>query len=273
MGASMVATWLLAALGSGVACGLLGVYLVGLELSFLGIAMAHAALAGAVVAHFLHLPVELTAGAASWAVGLALARLAYSSARSSLGALSSIFLSLSMGIAFLGIGMAQGEATMLQGLLWGNILFVRPWQAGALLLIALAVAVFIALSGRLLDALIFARRNEAQPFDPRYVMVAFMTLASLTITLNINFVGGLLIYALLTNPAAAAYEFAENMTALRLWSMLLGVLATCGGLAISWWFDLPTGACVVILSALIYSLALLPRLRSQRCPVRSASQS
>lgn len=272
MGAPMVGIWVLAACSSGASCGLLGVYLVGLELSFLGIAMAHAALAGAVVAHLLNLPVGLTAAGASWAVGLALARLAYSSARSSLGALSSIFLSLTMGVAFLGLGMAKGEATTLLGLLWGNILFVRPWEALALLLIAVAVAVFVGVSGRLLDALVFSRRNEAQPFDPRYVLFAFMTLASLTITLNMNFVGGLLIYALLTNPAAAAYEVSDNMSSVRFWSVLFGLLSTCGGLAVSWWLDLPTGACVVILSALIYSFAFLSRFVVQRFPARSTGR-
>ncbi len=255
----MFLTWLIAALSSGVSCGLLGVYLVGLEMPFLGIAVAHAALAGAVTAHFLGIPTWLGAGAAALLIGLLLARLAYSSVRSDLGALSSIMLSTSMGVVFLMIGLTRGEMSSLLGLLWGNILFIQPQGAAALALLTIVLGVFIAMSGRLLDALVFARQSETYAFDPRPVFLIFMSLASFVITLNLEFVGGLLIYALLANPAAAAYELAESMGAIRRFAIVFGVTATCGGLFLSWLFDLPTGACIVLLSTAIYAGALIAR--------------
>ncbi|MGB9692899.1 MAG: metal ABC transporter permease [Candidatus Sumerlaeaceae bacterium] len=257
----MVLTWILAALCSGVSCGLLGVYLVGLEMPFLGIAMAHAALAGAVIGYLVGGPVWLWAGGAAWGTGLMLARLAYSSVRSDLGALSSIVFSTSMGVAFLGIGLAKGEMSSLLGLLWGNILFVRPAETALLLAVTVLLGVFLSVSGRLLDALIFARRSETYAFDPRPVFIVFMTLTSVIITLNLQLVGGLLMYALLANAAAAAFEIAEDMVAVRRYAALFGLLATLGGLTISWVLDLPIGACVVLISTACYAAAFWARRR------------
>lgn len=262
----MVVAWLAAALSSGVSCGLLGVYLLGFEMPFLGIAVAHAALAGAVLAHLCHGPVWLGAGGAAWSVALVLSRLARSPLRSDLGALSSILLSASMGIAFLGIGLA-GERSPLLGLLWGNILFVRSDEAALLGIVTVGLLAFLATSGRMLDALVFARRSETYAFDPRYLLLAFMSLASFVITLNLQFVGGLLIYALLTNPAAAAYELGESMRSVRRLAVGFGLCSTVGGLVLSWIFDLPTGACVVLLSTVCYAFAYAVRMRRARSNV------
>ena len=72
LGWPVIAVWILAALASGASCGLLGVYLVGFEMPLLGIAMAHAALAGAVVAHLAHLPAGPVAAAAAMVAGVAM---------------------------------------------------------------------------------------------------------------------------------------------------------------------------------------------------------
>ncbi len=225
--------WIIAACASAVSCGLLGVYLVGFEMPLIGIAMAHCALAGAVVAHLVGWPIWALAAGAALGAGLLLARLARSGARADLGALTSIVLSGSMGVAFLGIGLARGEMSSLLGLLWGNILFVSPFEAGVLVLLAILVAGLVRMTGPMLDALIFCRRSDAYAFESHYVLMAFMAVASLVITANLQFVGGLLIYALLANPAAAAYELGENMRSVR-WISVGGCLAaTLGGLAFS----------------------------------------
>lgn len=260
----MIAAWLAAALAAGVSCGLLGVYLVALDMPFLGVAMAHAALAGAVVASGCGLPPWLLALAAALAAGLLLGRLAHSPARANLSALSSILLSVSMGVAFLGIGLARGERAPLLGLLWGNILFVRSSEAALLVLATLGFGGFLFWSGPLLDAFVFAKRPDTYPFDTRPVFAVFMVFAALLISANLQFVGGLLIYALLTNPAAAAFELGETMPAVRRWAVTFGVASALGGLGLSWLADLPTGACVVLLSAACYAAALVVRATRSR---------
>jgi manganese/iron transport system permease protein len=170
-----------------------------------------------------------------------------------------------MGIAFLGIGLA-GDRSPLLGLLWGNILFVRADEAALLGIVTVGLLAFLATSGRMLDALVFARRSETYAFDPRYLLLAFMSLASFVITLNLQFVGGLLIYALLTNPAAAAYELGESMRSVRWLAVGFGLSST-GGLVLSWIFDLPTGACVVLLSTVCYAFAYAVRMRRARSNV------
>ena len=65
-----------------------------------------------------------------------------------------------------------------------------------------------------------------------------------------------MIYSLLTNPAAAAYEIAGSMRQVRVVAIVSGTVSTVGGFWLSYGLNVPTGACIVIASTLIYLLAL-----------------
>jgi len=98
----------------------------------------------------------------------------------------------------------------------------------------------------------------------RLVLVLFLILAAMIITVNLQIVGGLLMYSLLTNPAAAAFEAVRGMRAVRVVSVLFGALSTIGGFWLSYFLNLPVGACIVIISALVYGCALTTAWRSRQ---------
>jgi manganese/iron transport system permease protein len=104
----MMLLWQLAALLSGSSVGLMGVYVVGLRMPFLGIGMAHAAMAGAVFAYLLGWPPATLALGCALAAGAGLAWMATTHARADLSITTSILLSLTMGLAFAYIGMNKG---------------------------------------------------------------------------------------------------------------------------------------------------------------------
>ncbi len=252
----MMLLWILAALSSGFSVGLLGLYVVGMNMPFLGIGMAHAAMAGAVFAQLLGWPTLPCALAAALAAGGLLAWVATTPVRSDLGIITSILLSFTMGLAFLGIGLNEGEMTPLLNLMWGSMLFVRPADVWMLLGLGVLFPLFLGFCRRPLDTLLFSRgAARACGLNERPLLVVFMVLAALIVTLNLKIIGGLLMYALLTNPAAAAYELAGSMPAARRWAAGLGVAAAVGGFSASYLFNLPTGACIVMTSTVIYALA------------------
>ena len=252
----MMILWILASLAGGFSAGLLGLYVVGLNMPFLGIGMAHAAMAGAVFAYLAGWPILPFALGAALAAGALLAWAATASVRADLGIMTSILLSFTMGLAFLGMGLHKGEMSPLLGLMWGSLLFVRPGDVAMLSALSALFVVFIVFCRRPMDALLFSRgAARSCGLNERPLLLLFMVLAALIITINLQITGGMLMYALLTNPAAAAYELSESMPSARLWAGGLGMGAALGGFLASYWLNLPTGACIVLISTLMYAAA------------------
>mgnify|MGYP003800253737 CR=1 FL=1 len=114
---------------------------------------------------------------------------------------------LSMGLAFLGIGLfgVLGKSDHdVRSLLWGNLAFCR-WRDVWPMLVVLALQIaFVALLGKHLRALLFSRAEaSAMGIPATAVWIGLLVLTSLVLSLHFQTVGGLLIYSLLTNPAAA----------------------------------------------------------------------
>jgi zinc transport system permease protein len=73
-------------------------------------------------------------------------------------------------------------------------------------------------------------------------------------------VGVLLITSLLIIPAAAARRLSNSPEQMAVLASLLGMLAVTGGLALSWFYDTPTGPSIVLIaSALFFVLFTFPR--------------
>jgi manganese/iron transport system permease protein len=78
-----------------------------------------------------------------------------------------------------------------------------------------------------------------------------------TVTVSLHAIGGLLIFSLILNPAAAAYQLTYNMKKMFLLAALFGVISGWAGLALSYAFNVPSGATIVITSSVIFMLAAI----------------
>lgn len=262
--------WLLTGLLGGAGCGLAGFILVSLNLPFMGICLAHAALAGAVLAYFIGTPVLGTALVASLITAVLIGPIS-DRTRTHANTIMSILFSLTLGLAFLGIGILQNRRSEVLSLMWGNLLLVQwadllPLAAAALLPLVLLFAF-----GKEMKAVLFDREiARASGIHATALYYAMIALCGFTVTVNLNIVGGLMLYSLLTNPAVAAMQLARGYKAVVIWSMLLGALSALGGLAVSFLFNWPAGASIVLVSSLIYAVSLGVRvIRSSRGGERS----
>lgn len=249
--------WLLAGLAGGAGCGLAGFVLVSLNLPFMGVCLAHAALAGAVLAHFLGTPVLATALVTALGTAAAIGPLA-DKTRTHANTIMSILFSLTLGLAFLGIGLLQEQRTEVMGLMWGNLLLVR-WAD-----LAPLAAAFLLLLGLLAG---WRQETKAVLFDRELARVCGIHAEALyyllivacgcAVTVNLNIVGGLMLYSLLTNPAVAALQLARSYGGVVAWSAGLGAGAALGGLAVSFAWNWPAGASIVLVSSLIYAVSVV----------------
>lgn len=252
--------WLLTALCGGAGCGLAGFVLVSLNLPFMGVCLAHAALAGAVLAHVMGTPVMGTALVVSLATAAVVGPLA-DRTRTHANTIMSILFSLTLGLAFLGIGLMQDQRTELLGLMWGNLLLVRWVDIPALAMAWWMPLLLLMWFAKEVKAVLFDREMARACGIPTAVFYyGMIALCGFTVTVNLNIVGGLMLYSLLTNPAVAAMQLATTYRTAALGSMSLGALSASGGLGLSFWLDWPAGASIVLVSALVYATALAWRM-------------
>jgi manganese/iron transport system permease protein len=253
---------------AGAASGALGTFIVGMRIPFLGVCVAHAALAGAVFGGLAGLEGQALlwpalAGAVATALTLGLAD--PRRARLDDNTVLSFLFSATMGLAFLGIGLhgVLGKSDHdVRSLLWGSLTFCRWRDVGWMLGAALALAAYVTVYFKELRAILFSRAlAEAAGIRARAVWTGFLVLAAVTLTVNFQTVGGLMIYSLISNPAAAAFQVTRGCARTLAAAAAFGAASGLGGFLIAAATDLPSGAVIVLTSSalLLLSAALARR--------------
>jgi manganese/iron transport system permease protein len=165
-----------------------------------------------------------------------------------------------LGLTFLGIGLNQASRSEMLGLLWGNILFTD--RAGTITIAAMAavLAIFCALFNKELKVLLFSRSIAAATgVHAGFVYGLLLVLSGVILAVNLPLIGGLMIFSIVTCPAAAAYQICTGHRSVVIAATVFGMLSALIGFVVSFYLDLPTGACIVITSAAIFALAALYR--------------
>ena len=133
---------LAASLLGGITCGIVGVWVILLNIPFIGVAMSHSAFAGAVFGLLFNINPLLTAIIFCLIAALAIGPIADRGDFSPNISVSVVF-SVFLGIAFIGIGLIKGPKTEALNFLWGNILTISWSSVIFLLLILLSITVFL----------------------------------------------------------------------------------------------------------------------------------
>jgi manganese/iron transport system permease protein len=248
---------IIATLLGGIACGTIGVFVVLLHMPFIGVAMSHAAFAGALLG--LWLGFDPIIGAFVFCLGAAaiigpLADRGQLSPETSLG----VVFSLMLGLAFLFIGIIPNTRSAAMDLLWGSILTIGRGDIILLGIVAFVVVGMVIVFGKEIQATIFNRNVAlAVGIPATLVLYIIIFLTGATITVTLRSIGGLLIFSLILNPAAAAYQLTYSMKRMFLLSAVFGVLSCWVGLFFSYILNMPSGATIVITSSLIFMVAAM----------------
>jgi len=251
---------------AGGSSGLLSVYIVGMRIPFLGVCVAHAALAGAVFGSLaglggpmLLLPALAGAVLTALALGLADPRKINMDANVVMGLLFSV----TMGLAFVGFGLfgVLGRSDNdVRSLLWGSLTYCRWSDVWLMLGAALALGLFVLAFGKEMRAILFSRADaQAVGIRATAVWTGFLILTAVLMTVNFQTVGGLMIYSLITNPAAAAFQIVRGSGRATLVAVLIGAASGLGGFLLSAVTDLPSGAVIVLVSSAFVLLAAIAR--------------
>lgn len=245
-------------------CGVIGPFVVTRKMVFIGGSMSHSAFGGMGIAFWLG--ANPLYGALVFTLFAALA-LAFSGRKETeesdlyIGILWAV--GMALGIVF--IQLTPGYVPNLMTFLFGNILLVpRP----DLLLAAVLAAVV------LLSVFIFFRGFVAIALDEEFAQArglpvkalhsGLLVLVALTIVTLIQVVGIILVLALLTLPVAVARELTIRFPILMILSVLTGTVMCTAGLAVSYVMNLPSGAAIILVGALLLAAVKTVRFLSLR---------
>jgi len=239
----------------GASCSLLSVFVVLMKMPLIGVSMSHAAFAGAVLGMLF----DVNPFAAGFILCLLTAGV--------LGPLSDranmapenvlgIIFSFLMGIAFLGMGILTRTKAGALNLMWGSLLTLSDTDIWILTLITCVLVLFVFLFFKEIRSVLFNRRLAAASGVPeRLIYYALLFLTGAVVSSNLATVGGLLIFALLVQPGATALQLTYNLKHFFLISAAAGIGSCISGLLLSYVFDLPSGASVVLMATAIFAAA------------------
>jgi zinc transport system permease protein len=243
---------LIAALLASIACGIIGVYVVVKRIVFISGGIAHAAFGGIGLSYFLG--VDPILGVVPFSIASALSmgvvgRRTKIPEDTSIGILWAI--GMALGILF--IGFTPGYAPDLFGYLFGSILTVPTSNIITMLILNAAIIVIVIALYREFQAISFDEEYaKAMGLHTERLYLLLLCLIALTVVLLIRVVGVILVIALLTIPAALSKQFTHRVSSMMLLSIGLCALFTIGGLWLSYLFDLPPGATIILFSGTIF---------------------
>jgi len=248
---------ILSAFLGGIACATIGVFVVLMHMPFIGVCMAHAAFAGALLGLWLGFNPLIGALAVSLLSAAIIGPLADRGELSPETSVGVIF-SLMLGLAFLFMGLMPGTKSSALELLWGSILTNTRSDIIYLGIVTAAVVGLVIIFYKEIQASVFHRdMARAVGIPAALILYGVLFLTGATITVSLRSIGGLLIFSLILNPAAAAYQLTYSMKRMFLLSAGFGVLSSLTGLLLSYLFNIPSGATIVITSSVIFMIAAI----------------
>ncbi len=222
------------------------------RLSFIGVGVAHSAFGGVALGTLLGISPTLTAIGFAVVVSNAIG---YIGKKGRLGTDTAIgiFFPLSMAMGVIFIGMSDQYNVDLFGYLFGNILAITRQD----LIITAVLGGLV-----LLSTVLFFKELLFVAYDREVAFVSgmpvafldhfFLTILALSVVISMKIIGIILVSALLVIPGAAASQITRRYNSMIAFSILIALISTSGGLIISYYADLPSGATIVTLASLIF---------------------
>ena len=238
-----------------IACGIIGTFIIVNRLVFLSGGIAHAAYGGIGIAYFLNQDPVLGAMIFSLmsAFGMGyVVRKTRERADTIIGVMWAI--GMALGIIFL--DFSPGYKADLMSYLFGSILAVPV--SDLLFMVILDVVI-------LLTVIFLYKGFVAISFDEEFATVenvpvntlffVLFALIALTVVITMRLVGLIMVIALLTIPPAIAGIYFKDLKKMMTAASLLGILFSTCGLFLSYYFNLTSGATIILVSGIAYGIA------------------
>jgi len=251
----------LAGIGVAIAAAPLGCFVVWRRMAYFGDATAHASILGIALA--LAFSTSVFIGALATSLLMASLVSSLSGKTHAMDTLLGVMAHAALAIGLVAVSFVSGARLDLVAYLFGDILAVSKTDliviwCGSLLVLALLYWRW----SSLLVATVNPDLAHAAGINPRREQLVLTVALAIVVAVAIKVVGVLLIAAMLIIPAAAARSFSNTPERMAMVAVVLAVVATLGGLLMSFQLDTPPGASIVTVATILFAIAsLAPRSR------------
>ena len=240
----------------GIVSGIIGTYIVLRKMSLMGDALSHAVMPGVAISYMLG--INMIFGASLFGI-LAAILIQFIAEKSHLKSDTAIGIILSSFFALGIILITQAKSGMdLNHVLFGNILAVPDSEVTQSLLVLLAVLVIVGL---------FYKELLISSFDPivskayglyiGFYHYLIMLMLSVVTVSSLSQVGIVLVIAMLVIPAATSYLWTNKVLNMMVIASVIGATMGIMGTYISFTYNLPTSATIVLLGTFFFIIAFL----------------
>lgn len=250
---------LLVAILVGSLCGLLGVFIVLRKMSYIGHGLSHAVFGGAVASYLLNLNFYVGAGLWGLLSVLMIDKLASKrevNADAAIGIVTTA--SFAIGVAL----MSRSRRFMqdFEAALFGNVLGVSERELLTISIIALITGLSVLL---LYKPLLFSTFDEDAAYvsgvPTRKIRLLFSCLLAVAILASVQILGVTLIAAAIVIPATTARLLTHSFAAMLGLATVLGALTAFLGMYLSYYFNVASGASIVLFATILFILVFCCR--------------
>lgn len=250
---------------SSAAFGIVGSLVVVKRISYIAGAISHAALGGIGAALYIHYHFDIAwitpIGGAIFSALLAGSIISYINIRfkEREDTIIGVIWALGMAIGLLFIYKTPGYIDPMS-YLFGNILIIG--KSDLYLILVLDVLIILAV-------LFFYNQFLITSFDEDFARVRglkthlyqtlLIMLTALTVVLMTTLVGIVMVIALLTIPAAVAAMLTRKLKFMMLTAAVFCMFFTSSGLVLSYMWDAPSGAIIILVASITYTIVLLAK--------------
>lgn len=231
---------------------IVGIFLVLRRYSLIADTLSHVSLAGIAIGFLLNINPLFAATGATITASVFIEKLRNSKKIYGESALA-LFLSGSLALAVVLIGLSHGFNATLFNYLFGSIVSVTTTDIITVLGLAVVVTIVVKIFYQKLLYLTFDQEAaQVAGINVNLINTIFAILAAATISLSIPIVGVLLISALLVIPILTAMQFKKNFLPTIIIAQLISIFSVLLGVIISFYFNLATGGTIVLITVVIF---------------------
>jgi zinc transport system permease protein len=241
-----------------IACGIAGTYIVSRRIVFISGGITHASFGGLGIGFYWGINPLLSALIFAVLSAFGVEYFSHSDGYKRIredSVIASVW-SLGMAIGVIFIFLTPGYAPNLSAYLFGNILTVSVTDLRWMVLLTIILVVTYRLGRKAIVYTAFDRDFAfTQGLPVRFIEYTMMFFISATIVLSIRLIGIMLLMSMVTIPQMTANMFTSDYHKITLVSSLLGFAGCIAGLFLSYFFDIPSGAFIILILIVIFLIA------------------
>jgi manganese/iron transport system permease protein/iron/zinc/copper transport system permease protein len=261
---------LVAATVVGGLCGMVGTFVVMRRMSYIGHGLSHSVFGGAVVSYVMGWNFYL--GAGLWGF-ISAVLINWTARRRQIGADAAIGIvttaSFAIGVAI--ISKARRFTRNFDAALFGNVLGVQPEDVFVVIGVTLMVAALIFFGYKQLLFMTFD--PEVAPLygvPDRWMDTLLSLILAATVIASMQILGVTMIAAIIVVPAVTARLLTDSFGHMLLMATAIGTVCGLVGMLLSYYFDVASGATVVLTAAGVFLVTLLATSAARRLQAERA---